>query len=178
MNSKKYNLLAIGSCRICTVLNKYQNTYNTWAEVGKRNLNPKFIIGRSWSINEQLELLKLIKGDKPFVEYIGCEYPGIELIEDNLLFLRRIFNQIDAIIVEVSSLRYYLNTDNKLIHNILHRQKHSLISKDMSSKEFLETTKDFIEYSKKPIFFVIKTPVIHSVTLRKKLVNVKFNVSF
>ena len=154
MNNKKYNLLAIGSCRICTVLNKYQNTYNTWAEVGKRHLNPKFIIGRSWSINEQLELLKLIKGDKPFVEYIGCEYPGIELIEDNLLFLRRIFNQIDAIIVEVSSLRYYLNTDNKLIHNILHRQKHSLISKDMSSKEFRETTKDFIEYSKKPIFFV------------------------
>ena len=43
MNNKKYNLLAIGSCRICTVLNKYQNTYNTWAEVGKRNITTNTI---------------------------------------------------------------------------------------------------------------------------------------
>ena len=154
MNNKKYNLLAIGSCRISTVLNKYQNTYNTWGETGCRHLNPKCIIGRSWSINEQLELLKLIKGDKPFVEYVGHEFPTIESIKDNLLFLRREFNQVDAIVVEVSSLRYYQNKDNKLIHNIKHHQNHSLIIKDMSSEEFQKTTKDFIEYVKKPIFFV------------------------
>ena len=89
MSKEKYNLLAIGSCRICSVLNKYQNTYNTWEKVGKRMLNPKYIIGRSWSINEQLELLKLIKGDKPFVEYVGCQYPKIESIKDSLFFLRK-----------------------------------------------------------------------------------------
>jgi hypothetical protein len=155
MNNKKYNLLAIGSCRICTVLNNYQNTYNTWADVGLRNSNPKCILGRSWSINEQLELLKLIKGDKSFVEYVGCEYPDIEKIKDNLLFLRRKFNQIDAIVVEVSSLRYYKNKDNKLIHNIEHIKNHfSTIIKDMSPEEFQKKIKDFIEYSRKPIFFV------------------------
>ena len=154
MNNEKYNLLAIGSCRISTVLNKYQNTYNTWGGIGKRRLNPKCIIGRSWSINEQLELLKLIKGDKSFIEYVGCEYPEIELIKDNLLFLRRKFNQIDAIVVEVSSLRYYQTKDNKLIHNIVHGKDNSPIIKNMSSKEFQKITKDFIEYSKKPIFFV------------------------
>ena len=154
MNNKKYNLLAIGSCRICTVLNKYQNTYNTWGEVGNRQLNPKYIIGRSWSINEQLELLKLIKGDKPFAEYVGGEFRKIESIKDNLLFLRQIFNQIDAFVVEVSSLRYYLGKDNKLVHNLKHSNRNDLTSKDMSSEEFEITTKDFIEYSKKPIFFV------------------------
>ena len=154
MNNKKYNLLAIGSCRICTVLNKYQNTYNTWGGVGNRHLNPKCVIGRSWSINEQLELLKLIKGDKSFIEYIGCEYPKIESIKDNLLFLRREFNQIDAFVVEVSSLRYYLGKDNKLVHNVQHIDGNLLTTKNMSSKEFQATTKDFIEYSKKPIFFV------------------------
>ena len=154
MSREKYNLLAIGSCRICSVLNKYQNTYNTWEKVGKRMLNPKYIIGRSWSINEQLELLKLIKGDKPFVEYVGCQYPKIESIKDSLFFLRKEFNQLDAIVVEVSSLRYYENKDNKLIHNIKHKEKHSFIIKDVSSEEFQKKTKDFIEYSKKPIFFV------------------------
>ena len=154
MNNSKYNLLAMGSCRICAALNNYQNTYNTWGETGSRHLNPKCIIGRSWSINEQLELLKLIKGDKPFAEYAGCEYPDIENIKDNLLFLGRKFNQIDAIVVEVSSLRYYKNKDNKLIHNIMHNNKNSSIIKDMSSEEFEVTTKNFVEYSEKPIFFV------------------------
>ena len=154
MNNKKYNLLAIGSCRIGTCLNNYQNTYNTWGAVGKIHLNPKCIIGKSWSINEQLELLKLIKGDKPFVEYAGCVYPDIENIKDNLLFLRRKFNQIDAIVVEVSSLRYYKNKDNKLIHNIEHPRRNAFTIKDMSSEEFEITTKDFVEYSEKPIFFV------------------------
>jgi len=154
MNNKKYNLLAIGSCRICTVLNEYQNTYNTWAEVGNRNLNAKHVIGRSWSINEQLELLKLIKGDKSFVEYVGCEYQEIESIKDSLLFLRKEFDKLDAIIVEVSSLRYFQNKDNKLIHNIVHSKKHSLVMKNVSSGEFKKTVKDFIEYSRKPIFFV------------------------
>ena len=154
MNNKKYNLLVLGSCRICVTLNKYQNSYNTWGGIGMRKVNPKCILGRSWSINEQLELLKLIKGDKPFVEYVGAEYPKIESIKDNLLFLRREFNQVDAIVVEVSSLRYYQNKDNKLIHNITHHKKHSFIYKDMSPEEFQKTTKDFIEYSKKPIFFV------------------------
>lgn len=158
MNNEKYNLLAIGSCRISLALSKYQNTYNTWGELGRRYLNPKCLIGRSWSINEQLELLKLIKGDKPFIEYVGCECPNIESIKDNLLFLRQKFNQIDAIVVEVSSLRYYQTKDNKLIHNIVHGNTHKMRIpfqiKDMSSKEFQKITKDFIEYSKKPIFFV------------------------
>ena len=152
MSNKKYNLLALGSCRICVTLNKYQNSYNTWGGIGMRKVNPKCIIGRSWSINEQLELLKLIKGDKPFVEYVGAEYPKIESIKDNLLFLRRIFNQIDAFVVEVSSLRYYLGEDNKLIHNIKHGKTNFSTVKDMSSEEFEITTKDFIEYSKKPIW--------------------------
>ena len=154
MSNKKYNLLVLGSCRICVTLNKYQNSYNTWGDIGMRKVNPKCIIGRSWSINEQLELLKLIKGDKPFVEYVGAEYPKIESIKDNLLFLRRIFNQIDALVVEVSSLRYYLGKDNKLIHNIKHGKTNFSTAKDMPSEEFEITTKDFVEYSKKPIFFV------------------------
>lgn len=159
MSNEKYNLLAIGTCRICTALNKYQNTYNTWGQVGNRDSNPKCIIGRSWSINEQLELLKLIKGDKTFAEYVGQEYTDIKSIKDNLLFLRRKFNQIDAIVVEIASLRYYKNKDNKLIHNIVHNRikqqfKEQLIIKDMSPEEFQKNLNDFIEYCGKPIFFV------------------------
>jgi hypothetical protein len=156
VNTEKYNLLSIGSCRICTVLNKYQNTYNTSEKIRGRHLNQKCIIGRSWSINEQLDLLKLIKGDKPLIEYVGDDFPSIEQIKDNLLFLREKFNQIDAVVVEVSSLRYYQNTDNKLIHNIQHNKikANAYIHKDMSPAEFEKKIKEFIKYSGKPIFFV------------------------
>ena len=153
-NNIKYNLLSMGSCRICTVLHKYQNTYNTWRDAGEKNVNTKYIIGRSWSINEQLELLKLIKGDKPFSEYVGNEFPRIERIKDNLLFLRRKFNQIEAIVVEVSSLRYYQNTDDKLVHNIQHDSTNTYKYKDMPPEEFHKKLKEFIKYSGKPIFFV------------------------
>ena len=106
MNNKQYNLLALGSCRVCNILYHYQNTYNTWWQRnGPLDLaNSKCMVGRSWNINEQLELLKIIKGDKPFVEYVGAEFPEIEYIKDNILFLRQEFDQIDAVVVEISSL--------------------------------------------------------------------------
>ena len=150
MGKEKYNLLALGSCRICTVLNYYQNTYNTWHLDRER----KCVIGRSWSINEQLELLKLIKGDKPFAEYVGCELPDIEQVKDNLLFLRQEYNKIDAIVVEVSTHRYFQSKDGKMIHNIEHYSEHSHVIKHMTAEEFQETVRDFVEYSNKPIFFV------------------------
>jgi len=86
MNNKKYNLLAIGSCRIGTCLNNYQNTYNTWGAVGKIHLNPKCIIGKSWSINEQLELLKLIKGDKPFVNMLAVCIQILKILKITYFF--------------------------------------------------------------------------------------------
>lgn len=156
MSSGKFNLIALGSCRICVALNDYQNTYNTWGRVCNRDANPKCVIGRSWSINEQLDILKLIKGDKPFDEYIGREYPNIQRIQDNLYFLRQIYNQIDALIVEVSSLSYFQTKSGKLIHNMIHEYplpKH-IDRINMSVEKLRKASKDFIEYSQKPIFFV------------------------
>ena len=147
----KYNLLAVGSCRICTPLFRY-NAYNTWEELGNRN-NSKCLIGRSWSINAQLELLKLIKGDKSFDKYVGQDEP-IEKIKDNLLFLRKSYDDIDALVVEVSSLRYYIDKYDKLVHGVIHSQLHNFSYHNISKNEFYEMTEDFIDYCKKPIFFV------------------------
>ena len=147
----RYNLLAVGSCRIGTPLFRY-NAYNTWPWSGNRK-NSKYPIGRSWSINEQLELLKLIKGDKSFDKYVGQDV-SIEYIKDNLLFLRKAYDDIDALVVEVSSLRYYTDKYGKLVHGIIHSQLHNFSYHNISKNEFYEMTEDFIDYCKKPIFFV------------------------
>lgn len=116
-------ILILGSCRVSITMN--HSNYmclNTWQELRKRNLNPKFIIGRSWSANELYEMLRLILGHKHESAYVGHEYL-FDSIRSNLQIIRENFaNFVDCIVMEVSSLKYYVTADGKIVHNVVHEK--------------------------------------------------------
>jgi len=66
-------------------------------------------------------MLKLILGIKCKEDYIGHEYDYNE-IEENILYIRNPWNKIKGII-EPSSIKYYTDKNNKLIHNFIHSKK-------------------------------------------------------
>ena len=148
-------LLAIGSCRVLVTLNRFEiYTDNTWEQIGRRDLNPKSLIGRSWSINEHLELLKLIRGDKLHKSYKGSEL-SLVAIRPCLNHLKKIYESITALVVEISSLRYYTLPDGTIIHNVIHSQlKSSCRHEKLTLEEHKRYLEEFIQYSEKPIFFV------------------------
>lgn len=154
-NENDLKLLAIGSCRILVTLNRFEiYTYNTWEQIGRRDLNPKSLIGRSWSINEHLELLKLIRGDKLHKSYKGSEL-SLVAIRPCLNHLQKIYERITALVVEISSLRYYTHPDGTIIHNVIHsRIKSSCSHHKLTLEQHKRYLEEFIEYSEKPIFFV------------------------
>ena len=116
-------ILCLGSCRLLITMNHSDyECFNTWQELGKRNLNPKYIIGRSWSPNELYGMLQLILGNKAETNYIGHEY-SFDSIRHNIQTIRENFVPfVDVIMMEVSSLKYYVTADNKLVHNVVHEK--------------------------------------------------------
>jgi hypothetical protein len=89
------------------------NTYNT-----------NTIIGRSWSINEHYDMIRLILNLKHNSQYVGDEYENYDQIKDNIIAIRNEFHNIEGIIIENSSLKYYTNKDNKLVHNVMMRKQY------------------------------------------------------
>lgn len=112
--------LVLGSCRVTITLSrsKYQ-CLNTWKKISGRNNNSNKIIGRGWTINEHYEMIKLILGDKKPDNYIGNEY-DYSSIEENILYIKNHWDDIKGIIIEPSSIKYYTDKNNKLIHNVHH----------------------------------------------------------
>lgn len=134
-------ILTLGSCRVLITMNHSQfHCLNTWQELRKRNLNPKCIIGRSWSPNEIYEMLQLILGFKDVSDYCGHEYT-YEGIRSNIEFIREKFvtKKIHTVIMEVSSLKYYLTKDHKLVHNVIHEK----INPEWTEKILSEKEVDF-----------------------------------
>lgn len=115
--------LTLGSCRVLVTMNHSRfECLNTFRQPGKRHLNPKKIIGRSWSINEQYELLLLILSKKPITKYKGCEFTYDE-IKENIEYIRSMFDKIEGVIIEPSSIKYYTDKNENLIHNIEHHKE-------------------------------------------------------
>lgn len=129
--------LVLGSCRVLVTMNNSKfNCLNTWKEVGKRNLNPNYIIGRGWSINEHFEMLKLILGLKKCSEYVGDEY-SYEDIKENINYINNVFSDIKGIIIEVSSLKYFTDYNNKIIHNITIENRNDRTPKKLNEDEMI-----------------------------------------
>ena len=107
--------LVLGTCRIMPVMKFSKlNCIHTWTY--KDNYKDKhYNLGRTYSINEAYEMLLLILGDKNESEYIGHEY-SFDEIKENIKYIRRMFNKLDGIIIEVSSLKY-CKKNNTVVHN-------------------------------------------------------------
>ena len=133
MNSK-ISGICLGSCRVLVVMNHSKfYFYNTFYEQGKREINPKFVIGRGYSLKEHYEMILLILNKKKYIDYIGNEYPDYSDISNNISEIRNNFQNIKVFIIEVCSLKYYTDNNNRLIHNIQNHSKYTennLLEKD------------------------------------------------
>lgn len=147
--------LVLGSCRVLVTMNSSKfNCLNTWKEIGKRNLNSKYIIGRGWSINEHFEMIQLILGLKSPSKYVGDEY-SYENIKDNIKYINDIFSDIKGLIIEVSSLKFFSDLNNNIIHNITNENRNIRISKKLNEEEIMFYLTELIKLlPDKKIFFV------------------------
>ena len=151
-------LLALGSCRIGIPLNHCDfDVFNTWAEHTRQDKNPKLLIGRSWSINEQLEMYKFLTGENDIENLVSHldNSPGDETIKNNVRKLSHRLNDLNGLVVETSSVKYY-KMKNRIIHNIDHDKlrRRRRFEHKLSIKECESLFHEFIEYVSKPIFFV------------------------
>ena len=106
--------LVLGSCRVLVTMSYSKfDCFNTWSVVGNRNKNPKYIIGRGWSINEHCDMIKLILGIKNKEDYVGHEY-NYDEIEESILHIRSCWDEIKGVIIEPSSIHYYTDLNKKL----------------------------------------------------------------
>ena len=147
--------LVLGSCRVLVTMNhsKYK-CLNTFKEVGKRNLNPKCLIGRGWSINEHFEMIQLILGFKKHTEYIGDEY-SYDDIKQNIDFINNNFNDINGLIIEVSSLKYFKDSSGKIIHNITLENRTDRTCEKLNEEETTFYLRELIKLvPNKKIYFV------------------------
>jgi hypothetical protein len=181
--------LALGTCRALVTMNHSEFPFlNTWHEVGNRSANAKHIIGRSWSPNEIFGMLMLILGQKDSNNYCGHEYKTYESIKGNIEFIRQQFhnNNIQGVVIEVASLKYYVSPDNKLVHNVIHEKLHEhpewkehVLTEEQVNK-FLQRIIDFLP-GKKIIFLnhflhtKIPNRLLISQCLQKTLANNKNN---
>ena len=164
--------LVLGSCRVLVTMSysKY-NCLNTWSVVGNRGENPNKIIGRGWSLNEHYEMIKLILGIKCKEDYIGHEY-NYNKIGENILYIRNSWNKIKGIIIEPSSIKYYTDENNKLIHNFIHseinplKHKQNILSED-ENNFYLQKIIELLH--NKSIIFV--NHFLHSNIPNRKLIN-------
>jgi hypothetical protein len=147
--------LVLGSCRVLVTMNSSKfNCLNTWKEIGKRDLNSKCIIGRGWSINEHFEMLQLILGFKKCSEYVGDEY-SYEHIKYNINYINNVFSDIKGIIIEVSSLKFFLDSSNNIIHNITIENRNNITSKKLNEEEMMFYLIELIKLlPNKKIYFV------------------------
>ena len=151
-------LLALGSCRIGIPLNHCDfDVFNTWAEHTRQDKNPKLLIGRSWSINEQLEMYKFLTGENDIENLVSHldNSPDDETIKNNVRKLSHRLNDLNGLVVETSSVKYY-KMKNRIIHNIDHDKlrRRRRFEHKLSTKECESLFHEFIEYVSKPIFFV------------------------
>lgn len=122
--------LVLGSCRITIPLNESEHfCINTWKELENRESNSKLIIGRGWTSIEHYQMIKLILELKDPKDYCGDEYT-FDKIKSNIDIIKNNFKKIKGIILEISSLKYFTDSNNRLIHNVIH--------KDLLENEYIE----------------------------------------
>ena len=146
--------LVLGSCRVVVTMHysKY-NCINTCKPLGTRNLHPKCILGRGWSINEHCEMIRLLLGFKQDTEYVGDMF-SYEDIQHNIEYIKTTFNDIKGIIVEVSSLKYARDPNGKLIHNLTMGNR-TVKMERLSEEEMMVYLREFVQLlPNKKIYFV------------------------
>lgn len=146
MNDKlKQNVLVLGSCRVLVTMNRSNifECLNTFMDVGKRNLNPKYVIGRGWSILEHLDTVKKLTQNINFYvdrqNFISQEYPiWHNEFYQNLDSIKDIINNIPIFIIEVSSLKYHVDKDGNIIHSIVHSKNQTGVTEKRLSDDEIE----------------------------------------